>query len=82
MYAQKILTEVRRAIVGKDQTLLWVLAAIVIGGGVLGIPGMLLGVPLAAAFYKLLRERVVRKEAQEQAAREEAEGPEQITFEE
>ena len=27
MYAQKILTEVRRAIVGKDQTLLWVLAA-------------------------------------------------------
>ena len=42
MYAQKILTEVRRAVVGKDQTLLWVLAAIVARGHILleDIPGV------------------------------------------
>ena len=33
---------------------LWVLAAVTVGGGVLGIPGMLLGVPLSAAVYRLL----------------------------
>ena len=33
---------------------LWVLAAVTIGGGLMGILGMLLGVPLAAAAYKLL----------------------------
>lgn len=33
----------------------WVLAAVTIGGGVLGIVGMLLGVPLAAALYQLLK---------------------------
>ena len=36
----------------------WVLAAVTVGGGVLGIPGMLLGVPLAAAAYHLLRDDV------------------------
>ena len=35
---------------------IWVFAAITIGGGVLGIPGMLLGVPTAAAVYKMLKE--------------------------
>ena len=39
---------------------IWVLATVTIGGGVFGIPGMLLGVPLAAAFYRLLREDVNR----------------------
>lgn len=34
---------------------IWVLTAVILGGGVLGIPGMLLGVPLAAAAYTLLR---------------------------
>ena len=33
---------------------LWVLAAVTIGGGLFGILGMLLGVPLAASAYKLL----------------------------
>ena len=33
---------------------LWVLAAVTIGGGLFGIVGMLLGVPLAAAAYQLL----------------------------
>lgn len=37
---------------------LWVLAAITIGGGILGIPGMLLGVPMAAVAYRLLSEDV------------------------
>ena len=33
---------------------MWVLAAVTVGGGVFGIGGMLLGVPLAASAYKLL----------------------------
>lgn len=40
---------------------IWVLAAVTVGGGVMGIPGMLLGVPLAAAAYRLLREDVNRE---------------------
>lgn len=40
---------------------IWVLAAITIGGGILGIGGMLLAVPLTAAIYKLLREDVYAK---------------------
>lgn len=37
---------------------IWVLAVVTIGGGIWGIPGMLLGVPLAAAGYRLLRNAV------------------------
>ena len=33
---------------------MWVLSAVTIGGGLVGIPGMLLGVPLAATAYRLL----------------------------
>ncbi len=40
---------------------IWVLAAVTIGGGVMGVAGMLLGVPLAAALYRLVREDVNRK---------------------
>jgi len=40
---------------------LWVLASITVGGGLAGITGMLLGVPLTAALYRVLRERL-RKE--------------------
>ncbi len=40
---------------------MWVLAAVTIGGGILGIPGMLFGVPLAATAYKLLRADVNKK---------------------
>ncbi len=39
---------------------IWVLAAVTIGGGVMGIAGMLIGVPLAATAYRLLREDVNR----------------------
>ena len=48
---------------------IWVLAAVTVGGGLLGIGGMLLGVPLAATVYKLIRsdvnERNRRKEGGE-----------------
>lgn len=37
---------------------IWVLAAVTAGGGVMGIPGMLLGVPLAASVYRLVRDDV------------------------
>ncbi len=37
---------------------IWVLAAVTVGGGILGILGMLLGVPLAAAAYRILREDI------------------------
>ena len=37
---------------------LWVLAAVTVGGGVLGVGGMIIGVPLTAAIYHLLREEV------------------------
>ena len=39
---------------------IWVLAAVTIGGGMMGIMGMLLGVPLAAAFYRLVAEDMKR----------------------
>lgn len=33
---------------------IWVLAAVTIGGGIMGILGMLLGVPIAAVIYKMI----------------------------
>ncbi len=44
---------------------IWVLAAVTIGGGVAGIMGMLLGVPIAAALYKLLRNDLMCREKAE-----------------
>ncbi len=41
---------------------IWVLAAIMIGSGLNGVVGMLLGVPVAASCYKLLRDATKRKE--------------------
>ena len=40
---------------------IWVLTAITIGGGVLGVGGMLLAVPLFAAGYRLIREDLSRR---------------------
>ena len=37
---------------------LWVLASVTLGGGLFGIPGMLLGVPLLATLYKWFRREV------------------------
>lgn len=47
---------------------LWVLAAVTIGGGLFGIAGMLLGVPLAAAVYRILREHIPQKPQPEPAS--------------
>lgn len=35
---------------------IWVLAAVTIGGGIMGVVGMLLGVPVAAAVYRIVRD--------------------------
>ncbi len=37
---------------------IWVLAAVTVGGGLLGVTGMLVGVPLTATFYKWIRDDV------------------------
>ncbi len=36
---------------------IWVLVAITVGGGIMGVAGMLLGVPIAAVIYKLLKDK-------------------------
>ena len=41
---------------------IWVLAAVTVGGGLAGIVGMLLGVPLAAALYRIIRDDVRKHE--------------------
>ena len=40
---------------------LWVLAAVTVGGGINGIFGMLLGVPIAATLYKLIKLDVTKR---------------------
>ena len=40
---------------------IWVLAAVTVGGGLMGIPGMLLGVPVVAALYQLLGNHLDKK---------------------
>ncbi len=42
---------------------MWVLAAVTIGGGVMGIMGMLISVPIAAAIYRILNDDLDRHEA-------------------
>lgn len=57
---------------------IWVLAAVTLGGGIAGIPGMFLGVPLFAAVYRMLRDTLEAKEnAAKQAIPEEETEPEQ-----
>ena len=41
---------------------MWVLAVVTVGGGIFGIAGMLIGVPLAATLYQLLRGDMNRRE--------------------
>lgn len=45
---------------------IWVLAAVTVGGGILGVGGMLLGVPFAATVYKLIQNDVNRKFSMQQ----------------
>ena len=49
---------------------IWVLAAVTIGGSLMGIMGMLIGVPIAAAIYRLIRDDMRRKEQDRQLAEE------------
>ena len=44
---------------------IWVLAAVTVGGGLAGVAGMLLGVPLAAVAYRILRDDVKKHEPRE-----------------
>lgn len=44
---------------------IWVLAAITIGGGVMGITGILISVPIAATVYKLIRNDMIKRESLE-----------------
>ncbi|MDY3793110.1 MAG: AI-2E family transporter [Oscillospiraceae bacterium] len=55
---------------------MWVLAAVTVGGGLGGIGGMLLGVPMAATVYKLLENDVHRRLDGENAAENLEEIPE------
>lgn len=50
----------------------WTLAAVTIGSGMMGISGIVIGVPLAAFGYRCLGEQVLKREA-EQAEREKRE---------
>lgn len=52
---------------------LWVLAAVTVGGGVLGIGGMLIGVPMAAVVYRLVKESLnqPQPEVQEEVSADE-----------
>ena len=43
---------------------IWVLAAVTLGGGIFGVLGMLLGVPLAATIYRILKNDVNKGEAE------------------
>lgn len=61
---------------------IWVLAAVTIGGAVMGIAGMLVGVPAAAAVYQLLRNDVRKAKEQVNKSGEEATEEEEGTEEE
>ena len=52
-------------VVGKSIGLpaLWVMAAVTVGGGLMGILGMLIGVPIVSTAYQLLRQALHNKEA-------------------
>lgn len=51
-------------VVGKSVGLpaIWTLAAVTIGGSLLGIPGVIVGVPITSALYRLLREDLNKHE--------------------
>lgn len=52
-------------VIGKSIGLpsLWVLAAITVGGSLMGVMGMLVGVPVVAALYRLLKEDMDMRDA-------------------
>ncbi|MBQ7968729.1 MAG: AI-2E family transporter [Clostridia bacterium] len=46
---------------------IWVLAAVTIGGGCFGIAGMLVGVPLTSALYRIISDDIKKREVTENA---------------
>jgi len=52
---------------------IWVLASVTVGGGIMGVAGMLLGVPVAAAIYQIVGDDVRKKELAEAVAAAESE---------
>lgn len=54
----------------------WVLAAVTVGGGIMGVLGMLLSVPIAATLYRLLRTDMRRRRLK---TTDGGEQPEQLT---
>ena len=48
----------------------WIMVSVIIGGGLFGVPGMILGVPVFAAIYVLVKEgasaRIERKKLKAQ----------------
>ncbi len=46
---------------------IWVLAAVLVGGGVLGIGGMLIGIPLTATVYRLVQEEIRKPRVKQDA---------------
>ena len=69
-------------VVGKSIGLpaVWVLAGITIGGGIMGIFGMLIGVPLVAVAYRLLRDDIKYKEFEEESQKPNTEKPVGTSF--
>lgn len=53
---------------------IWVLAAVTVGGGIMGIAGMLLGVPIAASLYRLLKEDVNKSQRSDTSVKKEKAG--------
>jgi predicted PurR-regulated permease PerM len=49
---------------------IWVLAAITVGGSVAGVLGMLLGVPLTASLYKILKDDLKKRSAPPKVVKE------------
>jgi predicted PurR-regulated permease PerM len=50
---------------------IWVLAAVTIGGGCFGIAGMLVGVPLTSALYRVVSEDIQKRDAANETAKTE-----------
>lgn len=48
---------------------IWVLAAVTIGGGIMGITGMLFGVPLTATFYRIVCDDMKNNESKNKKSR-------------
>lgn len=63
-------------VIGKSIGLpsLWVLAAITVGGSLMGVMGMLAGVPVIASLYRLLKENMDMRDSARPAGAEEPEG--------